>query len=389
MATKGKKVFVGLSGGVDSSVSAALLKEQGYDVTGVFIKVWNPDWLPCDWKEERRDAMRVAAHLNIPFMTLDLVQEYKKGVVDYMISEYKAGRTPNPDVMCNKEVKFGHFLRKAKEMGADFIATGHYARITPSNPPLKLRGGGPEYGEGQGVFLQEGLDKNKDQSYFLWTLTQKELQHVLFPVGHLQKEEVRRLAKKFKLPTAEKKDSQGICFIGKVDMKEFLEHYIESRPGTIVNESGEVIGTHDGAVFYTIGQRHGFRILKKDAADMPYYIVAKDVKKNILTVSQKFQENSLKQTKTIELESVNWISGKPQKNKKYGARMRYRHKKQACTVEGNIVTFSQAEQFSPGQSLVLYDGERCIGGGIISSCLPKKFSLPKPTARKNHLNLKN
>jgi tRNA-specific 2-thiouridylase len=344
-----RRVFVGMSGGVDSSVSAALLKQQGYDVTGVFIKVWNPDWLPCAWREERRDAMRVAAHLNIPFITLDLQKEYKEGVVDYMLSEYKAGRTPNPDIMCNKEVKFGHFLKRAREMGADYIATGHYAQNKNKD-------------------LFEGADENKDQSYFLYTLTPHELQHVLFPVGHLQKEEVRKLAKKFKLPTAEKKDSQGICFIGKVDMKEFLEHYIESKPGNVLNEVGEVIGKHEGAVFYTTGQRHGFTISKNTPHDAPYYIISKDIYKNILVVSQKPQEDSLMRVKKVALESINWISGTPVENKTYQARIRYRQEKHEAKIVGSSILFTEPQQgVSAGQSVVMYDGELCLGGGVIQA----------------------
>ncbi|MEK7514388.1 MAG: tRNA 2-thiouridine(34) synthase MnmA, partial [Patescibacteria group bacterium] len=207
---KGKKVFVGLSGGVDSAVSAALLKRDGFDVTGVFIKGWYPEFLHCNWREERRDAMRVAAHLDISFATFDCEEEYKKYVVDYMLSEYDLGRTPNPDVMCNKYVKFGSFFREAIARGADFIATGHYAVKEERD------------NHGHSIFiLKESPDPDKDQSYFLWTLTQKELAASLFPVGKYKKEKVRTLARKFKLPVSEKKDSQGICFLGNVDMKEF------------------------------------------------------------------------------------------------------------------------------------------------------------------------
>ena len=209
------KVFVGLSGGVDSAVSAAILQKAGYDIIGVYIKVWQPDWISCTWKDERRDAMRVAAYLGIPFVTLDLVKEYKEGVIDYMISEYSLGRTPNPDVMCNREVKFGGFWKWAKAHGADFVATGHYAQnikdVTTKKDSVKTLGG---------YSLLAGEDKNKDQSYFLWTLNQKDLEHILFPVGHLEKIDVRKLATKFGLPNALKKDSQGLCFIGKVDIKE-------------------------------------------------------------------------------------------------------------------------------------------------------------------------
>jgi tRNA-specific 2-thiouridylase len=352
-----KKVFVGLSGGVDSSVSAALLKEAGYDVIGAFIRVWNPDWLPCEWREERRDAMRVAAHLDIPFITIDLQEEYKKYVADYMLEEYKKGRTPNPDVMCNKEIKFGSFLKKARELGADYIATGHYAQATNEKSGI--------------VTLHEGEDDNKDQSYFLWTLTQEELKHVLFPVGHLQKEKVRKLAKKFNLPTADKKDSQGICFIGKVDMKEFLSHYIESTPGNVLDESSNIIGTHDGALFYTIGQRHGFSVDHKSSHESPYYIVDKSLEKNVLVVSQKnTPEKILHGVHEVELSNINWVSGNsPDPLKKYGARIRYRQHKQECKLETGStikIIFKEPQQgVSIGQSLVLYDGETCLGGGII------------------------
>jgi tRNA-specific 2-thiouridylase len=345
-----KKVFVGMSGGVDSSVSAALLLEQGYEVTGVFIKVWNPDWLPCNWKEERRDAMRVAAALDIPFITLDLQEEYKKGVVDYMLDEYKKGRTPNPDVMCNKEVKFGHFLTKARAMGADYIATGHYAQVK----------------EQKGVYtLFEGKDKNKDQSYFLWTLGQEELAHTLFPVGHLQKSEVRELAEKFKLPTATKKDSQGICFIGKVDMKEFLSHYIESKPGNVLNEKGEVIGSHEGAVFYTIGQRHGFTIEEKTPEDKPYYIIAKNSEANTIIVSHKVHEDqALQSIQKIRLGEKSWVG--PTSATPLQARIRYRQEKQKITLKQDMVTFQKPQDgVSKGQSVVLYRGEECLGGGVI------------------------
>src|SRR3989344_6491053 len=225
------RVLVGLSGGVDSAVSVALLKRAGADVAGAFIKTWQPDWMPnaCDWKLERRDAMRVATHLDIPFVTIDLESEYKKSVVDYMISEYKLGRTPNPDVMCNKEIKFGAFLSRALELGADMIATGHYSQSKMVNSKWQML---------------MGEDEAKDQSYFLWTLNQAQLSKIIFPVGHLLKSEVRELARKFRLPVAEKRDSQGICFLGHIDMKEFLSHYIETKPGHVLNESGQVVGEH-------------------------------------------------------------------------------------------------------------------------------------------------
>jgi tRNA-specific 2-thiouridylase len=278
-----------------------------------------------------------------------------------MLDEYKKGRTPNPDVMCNKEVKFGHFLQKALAMGADYIATGHYAQNTPPASQGSPQGENPSYR------LLEGKDANKDQSYFLWTLTNEQLEHVLFPVGHLQKSEVRALAKKFKLPTADKKDSQGICFIGKVDMKEFLSHYIALKPGNVLNEKGEIIGSHDGSVFYTIGQRHGFTILEKTPDDKPYYIIAKDIEKNTLTVSHKVHDDApLQNVRAVTLTDMNIIT--PSLSSKLEARIRYRQARQKVTVEGTTVTFELPQDgVSLGQSIVLYDGEQCVGGGVIAT----------------------
>ena len=241
-----KTVFVGLSGGVDSAVSAALLKKAGYEVVGVFIKTWHPDFLVCNEEEERHDAMRVAAFLDIPFLTFDFEDVYKKEVADYMIAEYKKGRTPNPDVMCNKEVKFGAFFKKALSMGADFVATGHYAQNKPSTKQLLscdslsnlnvINESNIAYvAESTASCLVKGVDPSKDQSYFLWTLNQKQLSKILFPIGHFKKTQVRQLAKKMNLPVAEKKDSQGICFLGAVDLKEFLKHYIKEKRGKVCN----------------------------------------------------------------------------------------------------------------------------------------------------------
>src|ERR1035437_6131617 len=239
---KKKVVFVGMSGGVDSSVSAAILKKEGYEVIGVFIRTWHPDFLPCNEEEERRDAMRVAAHLNIPFLTFDFEDIYKREVADYMISEYKMGRTPNPDVMCNKYVKFGAFIKKALSMGADYVATGHYAQVGEAGKIFSREyPASHRHHSKKSFLLRQSPDPSKDQSYFLWTLKQEQLKKILFPVGHLKKSEVRILAKKFKLPVAEKKDSQGICFLGPVDLKEFLKHYIKERKGKVLNEDGIII----------------------------------------------------------------------------------------------------------------------------------------------------
>jgi tRNA-specific 2-thiouridylase len=370
---KRKKVFVGLSGGVDSSVSAALLKRSGYDVTGVFIKVWQPDFLPCTWKEDRRDAMRVAAHLNIPFITLDLEKEYKQDVVDYMISEYKKGRTPNPDVMCNRSIKFGAFFKKAVAAGADFVATGHYARVAFGDRGLTQTKRGLTQKKSTGRYtLLAGVDKEKDQSYFLWMLTQKELSKTLFPVGGYKKSEVRKLAKKFGLPTAEKKDSQGLCFMGPLDMKDFLKHFIEEKHGEVLDEKGNVVGFHDGATFFTMGERHGFTITRKGTHDAPYYVVGKDMKRNTITVSHKpLQAHADGVRKNVSLSRVNYIkSGLLQKGKKLKARVRYRQPLEQCTLthaQGHSaeIIFQKPQLVSPGQSLVFYDREECLGGGII------------------------
>ncbi len=376
------KVFVGISGGVDSSVSAALLKQAGYNVTGVFIKVWQPDWLECTWREERRDAMRVAAHLDIPFVTLDLEKEYKKEVVDYMIEEYKAGRTPNPDVMCNKFVKFGGIYDWAMKQGADFVATGHYARVRviPAkagiqdyvpNPNLsrntldsRFRGNDTN----EKGFLLTGKDPNKDQSYFLWTLTKQQLPHIFFPIGHLTKPEVRKLATKFKLPTAEKKDSQGLCFIGMVDMKEFLSHYIDKKDGKVLDMQGNVTGRHEGAFLFTIGERHGFIIDKKTPNDAPLFVVSKNIAENTITVSEKTTEGDLPLAKSkVILREINWNQDDIKIGVKLSARSRYREDLQEIIlVDKNTVEFTHPQStLSSGQSLVIYDGDICLGGGVI------------------------
>jgi tRNA-specific 2-thiouridylase len=368
-----KKVFVGMSGGVDSSVSAGLLKAQGFDVTGVFIKTWSPDWLPCTWQEERRDAMRVAAKLKIPLITLDLEKEYKEEVVDYMIAEYRAGRVPNPDVMCNKVIKFGGFFDYAMKSGADFVATGHYAKLQPEVTfPAHGKGGEFATKATSGlVSLCASSDTEKDQTYFLWTLTQRELSHTLFPIGHLQKSEVRSIARRFHLLNAEKKDSQGLCFMGKIDVKEFLKHYIKEKAGRVLNEVGEVIGEHEGATFYTIGERRGFKIFTKSPNDLPYYVVSKDVKKNILVVSNAKDTGEITK-KEIEINKVNWNQGtEPNLVKKYQARIRYRQELQNCKIKkekgGKYILIFDKGQVAPasGQSVVIYSGDVCLGGGII------------------------
>ncbi len=352
MSNAKKKVFVGMSGGVDSSVSAALLLEQGYDVTGVFIKVWQPDFIECTWKQDRLDALRVAAKLGIPFVTLDLEKEYKQGVIDYMIEEYRAGRTPNPDVMCNREVKFGAFWEWAKDQGADYIATGHYAQISQNSTKYPLH-------------LVKSSDGNKDQTYFLWTLTSSDLSHTLFPVGGMQKEDVRKEAEKRGLATSTKKDSQGLCFVGTIDIKTLLKTFIQEERGEVKNIQGETIGIHDGVTFYTIGERHGFTVTKKSIDEKPYFIVAKDLSQNVLVVSQTPPQEI--EGATISLIRTTWTRPITQGDV-YEARARYRAPLAKVRVE-NETTVSVVEgdiTAVKGQSLVLYDGDTCIGGGIIA-----------------------
>lgn len=349
------KVFLGMSGGVDSSVSAALLKTAGHDVTGVFIKSWEPAGVPCNWREERRDAMRVAAELGIPLRTLDLSAEYERAVVAYLVAEYRAGRTPNPDVMCNKAIKFGAFYDWARTHGADFVATGHYAQTN-------------------GRELLRAKDEAKDQTYFLWTLTPEILAHTLFPIGHLLKSEVRDLAKKFNLPVAEKKDSQGVCFVGPLDLKDFLKTQIKTEVGEVRNERGEKVGEHDGAILYTIGERHGFTIHQTSPQQKPYYVVGRDLTKNILIVSDA-PEKVWREHKEVKLREVNWIS-EPTKISSKGlfARIRHRGELVPCRILAKNIEHRMLDIYfdeppaalAAGQSLVLYDGDVCVGGGIIS-----------------------
>jgi tRNA-uridine 2-sulfurtransferase len=353
-----KKVFVGLSGGVDSALTITLLKERGFDVTGVFIKVWQPDFLECNWREERRDAMRVAAKLNVPFLFFDFEDDYKKEVADYMIAEYKAGRTPNPDVLCNRVIKFGSFWKKAKEMGADYIATGHYARIK----------------ENHGKFaLLEGIDKEKDQSYFLWMLKEEEFSHILLPIGEYTKKEVRKLAEERNLPVANKKDSQGICFMGDISLEEFLSHFIETESGAVLDIHGKTIGKHNGSIFYTIGERRGFEIIEKKPDDKPYYVISKNITDNTITVSNDPQVIVESAPEIIKMSSLNWIN-EPETNQIF-ARIRYRQEKtpvellkdEKSSIRTSVKFKENQKGLSYGQSIVFYDGEICLGGGIMES----------------------
>jgi tRNA-specific 2-thiouridylase len=341
-----KKVYVGMSGGVDSSVTAALLKEQGCDVTGVYMKNWTRD-LPgfvCPWKEDFQDAKRVAVQLGIDFKTYDFETEYRQKVVNYMVAEYRAGRTPNPDIMCNQEVKFKLFLETALNDGADLIATGHYARIKDGR-------------------LLKGLDDNKDQSYFLYRITENALRKSLMPIGELTKPEVRKLAAKLGLHTADKKDSQGICFVGKVGIKEFLLNELGPQaPGPIIDQTGREIGQHDGAIFYTIGQRHGLNV----GGGLPYYVSRKDMAANTVYVTTDLSDKELWH-KEVSLQDPHWINEPPKTAKDYQARLRYRGPLVGCVIKDNKLSLKDEQRgLAAGQSAVLYDGDRVVGGGVIT-----------------------
>jgi len=365
---KQHKVFVAMSGGVDSSVAAALIKEAGFNVIGVFIKPWSDESLmfnECMWRKDREDTLRVASKLDIPLLTWDLSKEYEKYVVDYMIKSYKKGITPNPDIMCNKFIKFGMFLDKALKLGADYIATGHYTRkekVKGKKEKVKSKKEKEKSKEEIIYRLLKAKDLNKDQSYFLYTLTQKELRHCLFPIGYYTKQEVRKLAKKFNLPNWNKKDSQGVCFIGSFKMDEFLSRFIKPKMGSVVDiNSGKVLGTHKGIWFYTIGQRHGFDI----KSGGPFYIIDKDVKKNILYVDKKSYSLSNK----FEIKNVNWIR-EVYFPLKCRVKLRYRQKEQDCIVKENKKLICELKSKNyvvvPGQAAVFYKGNELLGGGIVN-----------------------
>ncbi len=361
-----KKVYVGMSGGVDSSLTAALLHEQGYDVTGVYMKNWTREigGLPCPWRDDFRDAKKVAIQLGIPLKIFDFQKQYKQKVVDYMIAEYRAGRTPNPDIMCNQEIKFKLFLDTALEDGADLIATGHYAR-------LRRERSSTQSGTGAGTDLAPKLlmakDKKKDQSYFLYRVSSEALAKTLFPIGEFaSKTAVRAAAQKRGLVTAAKPDSQGICFVGEVGIRDFISEFIKTKPGPIIDTAGKILGQHDGAIFFTPGQRHGLDI----GGGLPYYVTKIDAAKNTVYVSDHLDEPEF-WSKDIKIGQLHWINQTPKSNKNYHFRTRHRGELLPGTIKVGQKTAaigfnSSQRSLASGQSIVVYDGQTCLGGGIIA-----------------------
>jgi len=354
-----QRVVVGLSGGVDSSVTALLLKEQGYDVVGLFMKNWEDDDTDeyCSSKQDLIDAVSVADRIGIEIEAVNFSKEYKDKVFSNFLEEYRAGRTPNPDILCNSEIKFRAFLDHAMTLGADKIATGHYAQVR----------------EVDGLFqLLKAEDGSKDQSYFLYRLNQEQLSKTLFPLGKLLKREVREIARKAGLATSEKKDSTGICFIGERPFREFLQRYMPTEPGEMRTPEGKVVGRHNGLMYYTLGQRQGLGIGGSKSGDgEPWYVAAKDLSNNILTVVQG-HDHPLLQSDSLQASNIHWIAGhEPRTHWVYAAKTRYRQPDAPCEIDSIDsdrceIRFGEAQwAVTPGQSVVVYESNVCLGGGMI------------------------
>ena len=353
-----EKIVVGLSGGVDSSVAALLLQEQGYDVECIFMKNWEDDDNEvCSSADDYNDALDVCEILGLPLHSVNFSNEYWDKVFAYFLAEYKAGRTPNPDVLCNREIKFKAFLDYALQLGVSKIATGHYANVKETT---------------SGFQLLKGIDRSKDQSYFLYMLSKTPLSKSIFPIGKIKKQEVRKLAKKAGLPIAEKKDSTGICFIGERNFRQFIERYLPEQPGDILSNEGKKVGTHNGLMYYTIGQRKGLGIGGGHGkSNLPWYVIEKIMDNNILIVCQG-NDHPLLYSNIITASQLHWISGTaPDEGKQLAAKIRYRQKDKICRIEpvngdSAIIYFDEPVfAAAPGQSVVLYDDEICLGGGII------------------------
>lgn len=354
IANKGK-IAIALSGGVDSAVSAALLQQQGYEVSGFYMKNWSDEADAqyrgghdlCPWEDDVKDVTAVCEHLGIPWQSINFEKDYRAKVFDYFLTETKAGRTPNPDVLCNTQIKFLSFLDRALSLGFDKIATGHYARVEQLNTNYQLL---------------KGIDPNKDQSYFIYHLNQQQLSHILFPIGGLLKPEVRKLADDFKLPVAKKPDSQGLCFIGDIDFQTFVKQYVKAEPGPMILTDGKVMGQHKGLAYYTIGQRQGLEI----GGTGPYYVVEKRLSDNTLIICQGADHPSLLAS-WCAFTDEHWVSGtRPAETFQCAVKIRYRSPDVQCTVSGNKVVFAApARAVTPGQFLVFYDGDVVLGGAVI------------------------
>ena len=362
------RVVVGMSGGVASSVTALLLKEQGYDVVGVFMKNWDDtdENGVCTATEDYKDVAKVANQIGVPYYSVNFEKEYWDRVFEYFLAEYRLGRTPNPDVMCNKEIKFKAFLDYAMQLGADYVATGHYAQIKRD--------------EDGTVHMLRGVDNNKDQTYFLSQLSQEQLAKTMFPLGHMEKSEVREIAKKAKLATAQKKDSTGVCFIGEKNFKEFLGKYLPAQPGKMVTLDGQVKGDHAGLMYYTIGQRQGLGIGGGQGDNSePWFVVGKELETNTLLVGQGFHHEHLYAT-SLEASEVHFTVDTPMpKEFKCTAKFRYRQQDTGVTVILNddqtkaTVIFDEAVRaITPGQAVVFYNGDECLGGGLIDAAISEE-----------------